>query len=73
MKHSYFHEPDGIYKTLAGFSMEDCSAARGSELILRVYELDIYQKLSHNQLLRTISSYRRFRDDVSVHLAGDMY
>ena len=27
MSHSYFHEPQGIYKTLQGFSMGDNSAA----------------------------------------------
>ena len=31
MNHSYFKEPNGIYKTLKGFSMGDNSAARGSK------------------------------------------
>ena len=68
--HSYCREPDGIpsYKTLKGFSMEDCSAARGSEIILRVYELKIYHDLSLYKLLRTVSRYLWFRDDVSVIL-----
>ena len=29
MTHSYFKEPSGIFRTLMGFSMGDCSAARG--------------------------------------------
>ena len=41
MNHSYFKEPTGIY-TLEEFSMGDNSAARGSELILRIYELQIF-------------------------------
>ena len=45
MSHSYFKEPGGIFKTLNGFSMGDNSAARGSEIILRIYELEIYSKL----------------------------
>ena len=35
MIHSYFKEPSGIFKTLKGFSMGDCSAARGSEIIFK--------------------------------------
>jgi hypothetical protein len=27
MNHSYFKEPEGMFKTLKGFSMGDCSAA----------------------------------------------
>ena len=42
MNHSYFKEPTGIFRTLEGFSMGDNSAARGSELILRIHELDIF-------------------------------
>ena len=67
MTHSYFHEPNGIYRTLNGFSMGDCSAARGSEIILRVYELEIYNDLAKHKLLKYVSRYLRFRDDVSVH------
>ena len=37
MNHSYFKEPEGMFKTLKGFSMGDCSAARGSEIILRIF------------------------------------
>ena len=44
MRHSYFLEPSGTFKTLNGFSMGDCSAACGSEIILRVYELKIWKK-----------------------------
>ena len=45
MSHSYFKEPGGIFKTLNGFPMSDNSAARGSEIILRIYELEIYSKI----------------------------
>ena len=71
MTHSYFHEPNGIYRTLNGFSMGDCSAARGSEIILRVYELEIYNDLAKHKLLKYVSRYLWFRDDVSVHIHGD--
>ena len=50
MSHSYFKEPKGIFKTLKGFSMGDCAAARGSEIILRIYELTMYNKLSRRNL-----------------------
>ena len=42
MNHSYFKEPSGIFKTLNGFSMGDCSSTRGSEIILRISELNIF-------------------------------
>ena len=45
MNHSYFKEPTGIFRTLEGFSMGDNSAARGSEIILRIHELDIFKKI----------------------------
>ena len=51
--------------------MGDCSAARGSEIILRVYELEIYNDLAKHKLLKYVSRYLRFRDDVSVHIHGD--
>ena len=44
MSHSYFKEPGGIFINLNGFSIGDNSAARGSEIILRIYELEIYRK-----------------------------
>ena len=70
MNHSYFKEPSGMFKTLKGFSMGDCSAARGSEIILKIAELDIFNALSRKRLNSTKNRYLRFRDDVSVHLAG---
>ena len=71
MNHSYFKEPTGIFKTLEGFSMGDNSAARGSELILRIHELDIFKKIYGKKLQKSVSRYLRFRDDVSVHVHGD--
>ena len=70
MSHSYFKEPSGIFKTLKGFSMGDCSAARGSEIILRIYEMDMFKKLSLRNLLQKVFRFLRFRDDVSVHISG---
>ena len=70
MSHSYFKEPTGIFQTLKGFSMGDCSAARGSEIILRIYEVEIFMKLSRKNLLNNIYRFLRFRDDVSLHIAG---
>ena len=43
MNHSYLKQPTGTYKTLNGFSMGDCSAARGSETILKISELKIFK------------------------------
>ena len=71
MSHSYFKEPTGIYKTLEGFSMGDNSAARGSELILRIYELQIFKEIFGLKLQNSLARYLRFRDDVSVHVFGD--
>ena len=71
MNHSYFKEPSGIYKTLKGFSMGDNSAARGSEIILRIFELKIFKKLQKQKLHKNVKRYLRFRDDVSLHLTGD--
>ena len=70
MNHSYFKQPTGTYKTLNGFSMGDCSKARGSELILRISELKIFKKLRNGKNLTNITKYLRFRDDVSIHLNG---
>ena len=71
MSHSYFHEPEGIFKTLEGFSMGDNSAARGSKLILRIFELDIYKKMYDRKLNKHVNRYLRFRNEVSIHLTGE--
>ena len=71
MKHSYFKEPKGIFKTLKGFSMGDNSAARGSEIILRIYKLEIFRKLNYSKFDKNVSRYLRFRDDVSLHITGE--
>ena len=71
MNHLYFKEPEGMFKTLKGFSMGDCSAARGSEIILRIAELDIFKTLSRKKLSNNVNRYLRFRDDVSVHVIGN--
>ena len=70
MTHSYFKEPTGIFKTLKGFSMGDCSAARGSEIILRMYEMKMFSNLARKNLLKNVLRFLRFRDDVSVHITG---
>ena len=49
MNHSYFKQPTGTYKTLNSFSMGDCSAARGSEIIIRISELKIFKKLRNGK------------------------
>ncbi len=72
MTHSYFKQPKGIFKTLKGFSMGDNSAARGSEIILRIYELEIFKKIHRLKLEKNVSRFLRFRDDVSVHLTGEI-
>ena len=68
MRHSYFLETTGTFKTLKGFSMGDCSAARGSEVILRVYELNIWKNLCSKHLNKNVLRFLRFRDDVSIHV-----
>ena len=68
----YFKQPKGIYKTLKGFSMGDNSAARVSEIILRIYELKIFEKIHRLKLEKNLSRFLRFRDDVSVHLTGEI-
>ena len=65
-----FLNPPGTHRTLKGFSMGDCSAARGSEMILRVHEFEIWKKIFSLKLQSTVFRYLRFRDDVSVHLSG---
>lgn len=71
MNRSYFHEPEGIFRTTQGFSMGDNAAARGSEIILRGAEFAIFNQLSRRKLLPVVKKYLRFRDDVSIHLSGD--
>ena len=71
MNHSYFKEPSGIYKTLKGFSTGDNSAARGSEIILRIFELKIFKKLQERKLHKNVKRFLRICDDVSLHLTGD--
>ena len=50
--------------------MGDCSAARGSEIILRIYEIKMFSVLARNNLIKTVKRFLRFRDDVSIHLTG---
>ena len=71
MNHSYFKEPTGIFRTLEGFSMGDNSAARGSEIILRIHELDIFKKIYEKKLQTSLARYLRFRYDVSIHVHGN--
>ena len=70
MSHSYFKQPSGIYKTPKGFSIRDCSAAQGSEIILRIYEIKMFTKLSRSYLLKNALRFLCFRDDVSIHIKG---
>ena len=70
MNHSYFLEPTGTFRTLKSFSMGDCSAARGSEIILRVYEFEIWKKIVSRGFKKNINRFLRFRDDVSIHVSG---
>ena len=50
--------------------MGDCAAARGSEIILRIYEVEMFMKLSRKNLLNKVYRFLRFRDDVSLHISG---
>ena len=70
MSHSYFREPTGVFKTLLGSSMGDCSAAHVSEIILCTSEFNIWKKLFYQKLNLNILWCLRFCDDVSVHIAG---
>ena len=70
MTHSYFKEPGGIFRTMKGFLMGDSSAARGSKIILCISKLTIYSKLSMGSMNPNMSSYLRFRDDLSLHIIG---
>ena len=53
-----------------GFSMGDLAAARGSEIILRGAEIKIFEKLIKKGVMYTVHRFLRFRDDISLHLAG---
>ena len=71
MNHSYFKEPNEINKTLKGFSVGDNFAARGSKIILRIFELTIFNKLQDHKLHKNVNRYLRFCDDVSLHVTGN--
>ena len=71
MEHSYFKEPNGIFKTLSGFSMGDVAASRGSEVILPGAESEIFAKVKSENLFDVVKRYLRFKDDISVHLSGE--
>jgi hypothetical protein len=72
MTRSYFKEPTGIFQTLNGFSMGDHAAAHGSEVILLSCELDAYALLILERVISVVKEHERFRDDVKLHLSGDM-
>lgn len=48
MHHSYFHEPDCIFRTKSGFSMGDVAVSRDFDVVLCGAELLFYAQL-HNQ------------------------
>ena len=70
MRNSYFKEPEGIFRTLTGFSMGDLCAADGSLLVLRGDEISIYVNLHNANLFLYINRYLRFRDDITFNLSG---
>ena len=70
MQRSYFLDPTWTYRTLQRISMGACSAARGSEIILRVHEFEIWRQLFSKKLRTNLYRFLRFRDDVSVHISG---
>ena len=72
MTRSYFKEPTGIFQTLNGFSMGDHAAARGSEVILLSCKLDAYALLILERVISVVQEHERFRDDIKLHLPGDM-
>jgi hypothetical protein len=70
MRHSYFHEPDGIFRTKSGFSMGDVAASRGSDVVLRGAELLFYAELHSRGLLQHVKVLTRFRDDIFLYVTG---
>ena len=70
MRHSYFHEPDGIFRTTSGFSMGDVAASRGSDVVLRGAELLFYAELHSQGLLPHVKVLTRFRDDIFLYVTG---
>ena len=52
--------------------MGDNSAARRSEIILRTYELKIFDQIHQIKLGKNVARYLRFQDDVFVHVTGEI-
>lgn len=52
--------------------MGDNSAARRSEIILRTYELKIFDQIHQSKLGKNVARYLRFQDDVFVHVTGEI-
>ena len=50
--------------------MGDCSTARVSEIILRIYEIKMFSNLARKKLIKNVLRFLRFRDDVSIHITG---
>ena len=50
--------------------MGNCFAARGSEIILRIYEIKMFSVLARENLIKNVKRFLRFSYDVSVHLTG---
>ena len=50
--------------------MGDIAASRGSEVILRGAELEIFRKLKQKNLLKNIVIYLRFKNDIFVIVNG---
>ena len=72
MRYLDFLEPTCTFKTLKGFSMGNCSAAQGRAIILLVYKLEIWKKLSSNGRQNYILRYLWLRDDINVHISGSV-
>ena len=70
MRHSYFHEPDGIFRTKSGFSMGDVAASQGSDVVLRAAELLFYAELHSRGLLPHVKILTQFRDDIFLYVTG---
>jgi len=70
MDYNVFHEPLGIFKLTGGFAMGCHSSAIGTDILLLVSEIKMFETLRVNNLLKVVKRYIRFRDDVNFRLTG---
>ena len=51
--------------------MGDVSASKGSDVSLRGSELEAFENLEQNNVLKSVDLDNRFRDDIFSHINGD--